>query len=143
MSQADEPYSTRASVGEYRALQQFTDLPPGHVTVPAEEGSEPHLHRDEFAVIDTSDHEPVHGELYCIRAERFDGVRFRIRQMVRDRDVNWCEGGPGIGWYIRLANREVMSLSDGPLRTDHARSKIFGRVVGFYVPERTPLSTDA
>src|ERR1700761_4046846 len=48
-----------------RALTMFDVLPKEHVTfLVTEGGAEPHLRRSEYAVIDTTDRDLQHGELY-------------------------------------------------------------------------------
>src|SRR5580704_9566386 len=62
---------TQGRSSELRALTVFDRLPAKHVTfLTSEDGAEPHLCKGEFAVVDTTNREPQHGELYVISSTR-------------------------------------------------------------------------
>src|SRR5690242_15073099 len=67
MSRASRPNRLKPQQ-EYRALTFFDRLPRAHKTfLVRDDGSEPHLWSGEHAVIDASDREPQHGELYLVQ----------------------------------------------------------------------------
>jgi hypothetical protein len=134
-----------------RALTLFDTLPQGHVTFSVtEDGAEPHLRRNEYAVIDTTDREPQHGELFLIQHEGSSRRRYIVH--VRRSYANIT--GPGaeksLVWWtgdlrgFRRTSEEASGgipvyagLSDGPYRTEHLQTKLIGRVVGVAL---SPLS---
>lgn len=139
------------SKAEYRALQVYELLEPRHRTflVP-DNRSAPHLRAGEYAVIDTADVEPQHGELYLIQWS--SGARRRCIVQARADHLNITGPGaePSLCWWVgdlvrvTIAQIEAMKarakpgevpvitggLSDGAYQTDHLRSKLLGRVVG-------------
>lgn len=127
-----------------RALEQFdTRLAPTFKTfLVTDDGSEPHLKRGEYAVIDTTDRTPQHGELYLIQYK--SGQRSRrlvcvTRDFINitgpgapDSEVWWC--GDLRGWRQVSGFRDVKvfgGMSDGPYLADNLEAKLVGRVVGF------------
>lgn len=57
--------ASATSPGEYRALLVVDHLPAGCIAVPVrDEFCAPHIRPGEFAVVDPTDREPVHGELF-------------------------------------------------------------------------------
>ena len=125
-----------------RALTLFQTLPPGHQTfrVP-DDGSAPHLKECEFAVIDTTDFELQHGELFLIQYSLGE----RNRQIIQTTE-NLCNIGGGteepVWWAGDLAGfrqiserqygvRTFAGLSGGPYLAAHLQAKLIGRVVGF------------
>jgi hypothetical protein len=121
----------------------FETLPAQHKTFRVrDDGSDPHLHEGEYAVIDTTDRELQHGELYVIQYE--NGRRSRhISQAAAERMNTTGEGAePSLVWFMRdlrgfRKTNESMGgipvfagLSDGPYWTEHLQSKLIGRVVG-------------
>jgi hypothetical protein len=126
-----------------RALTLFDTLPQGHVTfLVTEDGAEPHLRRNEYAVIDTTDREPQHGELYLVQSQ--SGVRRRYIVHATRSYANIT--GPGAAdsevWWLgdlrgfrqtreKIGNIPIMAgLSDGPFRAENLQSKLVGRIVG-------------
>jgi hypothetical protein len=118
-------------------------LPAQHKTFRVrDDGSDPHLHEGEYAVIDTTDRELQHGELYVIQYE--NGRRSRhITQAAAERmNTTGEQAEPSLVWFMRdlrgfRKTNEGMGgipvfagLSDGPYRTEHLQSKLIGRVVG-------------
>ena len=128
----------------FRALTLFEKLPSGHRTFSVrDQGSAPHLKESEFAVIDTTDREVQHGELFVIQ---YRGLE-RRRCIVQARADRLNITGPGaeesLCWWVsqlrgfRRTDRKVMSfpvyegLSDGPYRTENLQAQLLGRVVGY------------
>jgi hypothetical protein len=140
-----------AHVTELRALTCFDSLPNGcgtfHV---AGDGSEPHLHVGEYAVVDVLDCEPQHGELYVLQSE-YGERRRRLCCVREDQGVKsgrWQIGNdPSVQYWwagdirgFRQTSKRIdgsipvfAGLSDGPYSTEHLRSKLVGRVVGYAV----------
>jgi hypothetical protein len=127
---------------DFRALTVFESLPPGHQTFRVrEDGSEPHLREGEYAVVDSTDRELQHGELYVIQYE--GGRRSRhISQATSDHLRIGSDAEPSLVWFMRdlrgfrrtdeaVEGIPVFAgMSDGPYTTDHLQSKLIGRVVG-------------
>jgi hypothetical protein len=129
-----------------RALTLFETLPPDHKTfrVP-DDGSSPHLKEREFAVIDTTDREPQHGELFL----KQESGHSRPRQIVQVK-AGMCqitETGPEspVWWLSDLAGfRQIgdtagiplfAGLSYGPYDAaeQYLQTQFIGRVVGYAV----------
>lgn len=134
---------TQGRSSELRALTVFDLLPAKHVTfLVSQDGAEPHLRKGEYAVVDTTDREPQHGELFVIQYEGQERRRHLVQ--VRSSMLNitgpgakpsqvwWC--GDLRGWRKtdeRMLGCPVYAgLSDGPYRTEHLQSKLIGRVLG-------------
>jgi len=134
-----------APQGEFRALTRFDALPPHHSTFMVEDdGSEPHLHRNEYAVVDTTDRSPAHGELYLVQFSSH-GARY-IKQIKSDRlNITGTGAEPSLVWWIcdlrgfrktdqRSHGAPVFAgLSEGPYQTDGLASVVIGRIVGYGV----------
>jgi hypothetical protein len=141
------PQSSRRS--DFRALTSFEKLDgPAHKTfLVSDDLSAPHLRPDEYAVVDTTDRELQHGELYLVE---YDSGSRRIVQVRKDDQIEFL-GAPGPGWWVsplrRLPSPEAMTaiqkaaskrgeiavfegLSEGPLTTDYLQRILLGRVVG-------------
>lgn len=135
---------------ELRALPVLNTIPAGHLTFSVtDDAFDPRLRRGEFAVVDLSDHQPAHGELFLIayrdpRAE--SGLRYRVCEMRRKRSrkdgsqEGWIahhhepEGGPF--WLAHGA--VVFPLSEGVFSTEGAASRLVGRIVGVFLPAVGP-----
>ena len=131
-----------------RALTVMDTVPAGHTAVMVRHGRlAPHLRLDELAIVDTADVEPQHGELYAISYRAGPA----LTQARKDK-IQWTpKGKPGVGWWctsslyratgaedaVAALRSGIMSLSDGPYKTDHLRSKLLGRVVGVLIPMGT------
>lgn len=126
-----------------RALQLFERLPAGHMTfLVTEGGAEPHLRVGEYAVIDCTDRNPQHGELYLIQSNYGERRRY-LQQASRCFMVISSSGLPEKVWWLRdmrgWRQTDVMAdgvpifsgLSDGPMKKKGLRKKIAGRVVGY------------
>src|ERR1700719_3914213 len=68
MAQADGTPSTPQPL---RALTLFDHVPEGCILQPVtDDDSAPHLRVGEFAIVDTTDTEPQHGEVYLVRVNK-------------------------------------------------------------------------
>ena len=136
---------------ETRALTVFDSIPAGCILLPvSDESCDPHLRVGEFALIDTQDREPQHGELYVIGNKNiYDEMRYRICQVraKTERDVRsrrwqaWYYGPlvpaafPAKGyWTLEAAALQPLrlGLTEGPMLLTGTRQKISGRVIGIY-----------
>jgi hypothetical protein len=149
MAQAKRTNSTPASPQPIRALTLFETLPPGYKTfrVP-DDGSSPHLKELEFAVIDTTDREPQHGELFLMqqtgssRPRSIVQVRAGMCQ-ISATEITGTEPETKVWWLSDLAGFRPAGTHGGiPLFTgltagpydaaEHYLQKQFiGRVVGY------------
>ena len=133
------------AVQELRALTMFADVPPRHISFPvANQYAMPHLKPGEFAIVDTTDRAPQHGELYVIEYSHPLGPYRQIVQ-VRNCRKGVC-GRPRwmVGDLVRLktakeidralAARVPLRCSDGPYETDYLTTKLVGRIVGVLSP---------
>ncbi|MEJ5087125.1 hypothetical protein [Brucella pseudogrignonensis] len=94
---------------ELRALMMLDSLPEGCVLFPCtDESSWPHIRPGEFAVIDTTQRLPVHGELYLIKfGERKD--QHHICMVRKKSDIQWsCKELPSDGWTVGSARNDEM-----------------------------------
>jgi hypothetical protein len=144
MPKAKRVNSTPASPQPIRALTLFETLPPGHKTfrVP-DDGSSPHLKEREFAVIDTTDREPQHGELFLMqtpggtRHRRIVQVSAGLCQITRTGPKNqvWWLGD--LAGFRRVGAHSGIPLfagmSDGPYDAaePYLQTQFIGRVVGY------------
>lgn len=125
--------------GEYRALTLYDAAPEGCIIFPVRDhGSDPHLRFGEYGVVDTTDREPINGELYLI--EWNSGRREFVQAWARQHQ---CDGRHFIGWWVGDLNRPrsygaamtalragTLTTCDGPYTPEHLIEKIVGRVVG-------------
>jgi hypothetical protein len=140
-----------------RALTMYDYIPTGCVLQPVtDDDSAPHLRTGEFAVIDTTDTAPQHGEVYLIR---WLSGRASIVQLI-SRPFNNPEKGMLIGWWTRCLNFEPYdealakarrrspgaipfishrSMGDGPRVADVIQQSIIGHVIGVYEAAQEPL----
>ena len=132
-----------APQGEFRALTRFDALPPHHaIFLVEDDGSEPHLHRNEYAVVDTTDLSPAHGELYLVQ---FSEHGARHAKQIKSDWLNITRPGaePSLVWWLcdlrgfrktddRLHGIPVFAgVSDGPYQTEYLASVGVGRIVGY------------
>jgi hypothetical protein len=133
-----------------RALTMYDHVPAGCILQPVtNDDSAPHIRTGEFAVIDTTDTAPQHGEVYLIRW--LSGKTSIVQLMARP--FNNPEQGTLIGWWTRCLNFEpydeavakarrrspgaipvisYRSMVDGPRLSDVIQRSLIGRVVGVY-----------
>jgi hypothetical protein len=127
-----------------RALTFFETLPPGHKTfrVP-DDGSSPHLKEREYAVIDTTDREPQHGELF-LKASSSGRSRRSIVQVKADMlQFTGVDTESPVWWLCDLAGfRQIddmggipifAGMSAGPYDAaeQYLQTQLIGRVVGY------------
>ncbi|MFC7700929.1 hypothetical protein ACFQX9_30135 [Bradyrhizobium sp. GCM10028915] len=138
-------------IPEYRALMVFDQVPASCILqLVGNSESAPHLRPGEFAVVDTSDTDPQHGELYLIRW--MSGGTDIVQAFCRPGFNS--EIGHYIGWWTRSLRRRdydqevakaaraaapgaILSIPrgcmvDGPRREEQFRQALVGRVVGIY-----------
>jgi hypothetical protein len=143
-----------------RALTMYDHVPGGCILQPVtDDDNAPHLRAGEFAIVDTTDTEPQHGELYLVRFRKrarwpkpFEEVCY-IQQVIatqhRYRDETfigfwtqclnfepYCEIGqrrPGL--VPEISHR---SMADGPRIANEIQKALIGRVVGIYQAEDKP-----
>ncbi|MDQ6734647.1 MAG: hypothetical protein M3Z35_11150, partial [Nitrospirota bacterium] len=108
-----------------------------------DDASDQNKHKEEYAVIHTTDRDVQHRQLYLIQYE--NGRRSRhISQATADQiNVSGEGGGSSLVWFMRdlrgfrKTNESTggipiyAGLSDGPYWTENLQSKLIGRVVGF------------
>ena len=87
---------------QLRALTPFKRLPVDHKTFKVtRDGAEPHLNVGEFAVVDTTDREPQHGELYLIQwsggSREIVHVKWRHQNVKAPGRSNF---EPALVWYV-------------------------------------------
>lgn len=113
---------------ELRALDVLDVVPAGCMAVRDLDGfCEPHIRAGEFAIADTADREPKHGELFLLR---WSNGRMSILQAKLIR----CDIGDGpqpTWWVCPMPDARKMATSDGPYRdAERLKDKIVGRIVG-------------
>jgi hypothetical protein len=133
-----------------RALTMYDHIPADCILQPvANDDSVPHIRAGEFAVIDTADTAPQHGEVYL---SRWLSGRTSIVQLM-SRPFNNPEQGMLIGWWTRCLNFvpydqalaearrrspgaipfiSHRSVVDGPRVADVIQQSLIGRVIGVY-----------
>ncbi len=136
------------------SLIVYQQLPPDCIAFAVtDEYSLPYLRPGEWAVVDTSDTTPRHGDVYVIQ---WDGGRQNVCQasisalFPKDEEPRWCvhsmrTAGPK-EFQAFLDETEAMrkagvipvwrgGWSDGWMDTDHLASKLVGAIVGIYQPD--------
>jgi len=94
---------------ELRALMMFDKVPEGCILFPCtDESAMPHIRPGEFAIVDTSDRTPCHGELYVIKfGERAD--QHHICMVRKKSDIQWCRKDlPQSGWTVGSVRNDEM-----------------------------------
>lgn len=116
---------------DFRALTLHDVVPAGHIAVPVLHSRwEPHLRPGEFAILDPSDVEPQHGELYglSIQSPRYpSGTVLKIVQPYRSKLFAGCDG---VTFRFGQHRPGVLHYVDGPLSREGWRKTCRGRVVG-------------
>jgi hypothetical protein len=142
---------------EIRALTVFESMPAGCILQAVTDDScDPHLRVGEFALVDTTDREPQHGELYVMGHKNiYDELRCSIHQVraTIERDIRyrkyqaWWYGPlvpaafPAKGHITMEAAMQRplrMVLTEGPMILKGIREKIVGRVIGIYEAAQEP-----
>lgn len=129
-----------------RSFIVYDELPEGCIALEvADDSQSPHLNQGEFAVVDTNDREPMHGEMFAIRwsGEKIGLIEARLRLGRYGTGPNGEMQDDCLWWGTWRA--AIMSLAgapnvpcpwgDGPYREHHFREKLIGRVVGIYQPD--------
>ncbi|WP_311274809.1 hypothetical protein [Methylobacterium sp. WCS2018Hpa-22] len=135
---------------ELRALLVYDALPNGCIAKPVKDGGlAPHLHPGEFAIVDTTDCDPVHGELYFVawmgRAAANGSEDGDLAQAYR-RELN----SDGTAWWVGSMRRQISAedraraianhdwsafgWSNGPYKEGALERQIRGRVIGILAP---------
>lgn len=116
---------------EYRALEMMASVPQGCMLFPVmDDRSYPHLRRGEIAVVDTTDREPQHNEVFVIQWS--SGGRC-ITQLLNRTGFS---KNPDHWWTSALTARAFIPgmgesrMVDGPRTTAGMRKALVGRVVG-------------
>src|SRR5918912_1303741 len=114
--------------GAYRAVTMCDAAPTGCILHPVTNAdSEPHLHVGEFAVIDTTDRDPIHGELFLIQYQSTDR-RCIVETYLRGHE---CDGVSFTAWWAMplnrprswndvqrwISERRTLAICDGPYRS--------------------------
>jgi hypothetical protein len=127
-----------------RALTLLDAVPAGCILhLVADDDSAPHLRAGEFAIVDTTDTEPQHGEVYLVRWSHGGPS---LRQLLARSHT--CDGQSYVGFWTRCLNFEPYredrtqagrirlishrSMADGPRLADVIQKSLIGRVVGIY-----------
>jgi hypothetical protein len=134
-----------------RALTMFDHIPAGCVLHPVpDDDSAPHLRAGEFAIVDTTDTEPQHGEVYLVRFHRV-GEEVRYIQQIMVRHHRGRDGETFIGFWMQCLNFEpyveAVQRTPGHMPIVSHRSMawpvlkeaVIGRVVGIYQAEDKPV----
>jgi hypothetical protein len=106
---------------------------------------EPHIRESEFAVVDTNDAEPMHGELFLIE---WNSGRRQIVELAERTYNLWDDetrtAAPGLAWVslinssmTQMATGETVPIrfADGLIMKEGLREKLVGRVGGIYQPD--------
>jgi hypothetical protein len=114
----------------------FDHVPDGCILqLVADDDSAPHLRAGEFAIVDTVDTDPQHGEVYLVH---WASGRTSIQQVIVRRHRLGDE--MSTGYWTRCLNFEPYSgaapshrsMMDGPRAADAIKTALIGRVIGFY-----------
>lgn len=133
---------------QLRALMMFNTLPEGCIAfLNTDDYSLPHIRAGEFVVVDTNDHTPRNGELYCVQFDSgrrcLGQTRVSIHQPKDKPDTQyWTIGalrnpGPGVITKNMPLNQAlaICGWSDGPYDDlEYLSSKLVGSVIGIYQP---------
>lgn len=129
---------------DLRSFIVMDQLPPSCVSYEVESNEvTPHLRTGDFAVIDTSDREPVNGELYLIEWQSGRRQLVEVRRFARPECLAGWDGVTeywSFCWWksvhdLRGNDVDMPRWQDGPYRTECATSRIVGQVVGIYQPD--------
>jgi hypothetical protein len=114
----------------------------------SEDGSAPHLDVGEYAVIDTTDRELQHGELYLIQYNGHERRRYIVQVTSSYCNITGPGAEDSLVWWtcdlrgFRRTDQKLdgipvfAGLSDGPLTGAGLRSRLLGRIIGV---AHTPL----
>lgn len=134
---------------ELRALLVYNTLPAGCIAKPVTDNHlAPHLREGEFAIVDTTDCDPIHGELFFAAwagSRNSDGTEKGALCEAYRRE-HTCDGAPFSAWsvgsmrsrlspetidrLIKERRYDALGWSNGPYREGALEQQIRGRVVG-------------
>lgn len=126
-----------------RALTVFTSLPPDHKTFRVtDDASAPHLQAREFAVVDMTDRELQHGELYLQQSQGGERRRSIVQIKTDYLTIRKNCAAERVWWICCLRGFHRTSettldgipvfhgMSDGPYVAESLQPTLIGRVVG-------------
>ncbi len=139
-----------------RALTMYDHVPGDCILHPVtDDDSAPHLRAGEFAIVDTTDTEPQHGEVYLVRFHRpgrwpnpVEEVFYIQQIMVRHH--RGLDGETFIGFCMQCLNFEpyretgqrrpglIPEISHRSMASPVLKEALIGRVVGIYQAEDKP-----
>jgi hypothetical protein len=134
----------------------YDHVPAGCILQPVtDDDSAPHLRAGEFAIVDTTDAEPQHGEVYVVRfhrlvrwPEQVEEVRY-IRQIMV-KHYRGPDGETFVGFCMQCLNFEpyretgqrrpglISEISHRSMAYPVLKEDLIGRVVGIYQAEDKP-----
>ena len=125
--------------GEIRALTILDAVPAGcRVLTVRDDRHTPHLRAGEVAVIDPSDCDPVHGELFAVQYGSGPTVMQTVWRTTGKLTAWWCISlDDPKSWAeceARMNAGRVLHMADGPYRPGGLEEKILGRVIGLLQP---------
>lgn len=133
-----------------RSFIVYDELPEGCVAHTLWNGdTEPHIRQGEVAVIDTTDCDPVHGELYLIQWKSGPAYMRQEIVMLQSRLGRYGQRSGEMAdcyrwWAGSYAARQPVTLdgrpcgpaarwADGPFDDEHMSERLIGKVVGILV----------
>lgn len=136
---------------ELRALLVYDALPAGCIAKPVKDGGlAPHLRPGEFAIVDTTDCDPTHGELYFVAwmgscaadgSEAGDLAQAYRRDLNRDGTAWWVgsmqrpkPSAEAVARAIAVGDYSAFGWSNGPYKDGVLERQIRGRVIGILAP---------
>jgi hypothetical protein len=125
----------------------YDHIPAGCILQPVtDDDSAPHLRAGEFAIVDATDTEPQHGEVYLVRFHRrSEEVRYIQQIMVRHH--RGLDGETFIGFWMQCLNFEPYSetgqrrpglipeISHRSMASMVLKEALIGRIIGIYQAE--------
>jgi hypothetical protein len=131
-----------------RALTMYDHVPAGCILRPVtDDDSAPHLLAGEFAIVDTTNTEPQHGEVYLVRFHRrgrwpnpVEEVFYIQQIMVRHHRGR--DGETFIGFWMQCLNFEpyretglIPEISHRSMAFPVLKEALIGRIIGIYKAE--------
>lgn len=129
-----------------RSFIIYDRLPEGSIAFQVTDGrSLPHIRPGEHVVVDTSDRDPVHGELFLIQWQSGPRVPHVMETFINPKIRGWCVGviapppmRDGLG---RVANDCPGRWCDFGFSDAYLGEAIVGRVIGIYAPATLAVET--
>ncbi|WP_019905679.1 S24 family peptidase [Methylobacterium sp. 77] len=136
---------------ELRALLVCDALPAGCIAKPVKDDSlAPHLRPGELAIVDTTDCDPIHGELFFVAwtgSQAHDGSEDGDLVQAYRRELNvgataWWVGSmqrprpsaQAVARALAIGDYSTFGWSNGPYRDGILERQIRGRVIGVLAP---------